>query len=305
MKEKPQMSSVIDELNAEFGIKDKIHFFEGAGNLPFVLISSEHASAVVCLYGAHVISYIPRGHNDLLWLSRKVVFARGRAIRGGIPVCWPWFGAHPDNADAPAHGFARISEWNVSGILMLDDGSIQISLRLPAAGEFSEFWGYDTLGLVSIIVGRELEVNLSTVNMGDKPVPITAALHSYFSVGNIKKVQVRGLENERFLDMLTESEGVESKPLAVSCEVDRVYLEHSGECQIADSKLERCIRILKEGSNSTVVWNPWIDKSCRMSDFGDNEYKKMICVETTNSHEDARVLMPGEDHTLSTIIGPV
>jgi len=299
------MSCVIDKLDAEFGVKDKIDFFVGAGGLPFVLISSEHSAAVVCLYGAQVLVFIPRGQENLLWLSKEAVFECGRAIRGGIPVCWPWFGAHPDNSNAPAHGFARLSEWSVGAADELSDGSIRLSLELPDDADFSEFWEYDTGARISITVGRELEVKLTTLNSGTKPVPISAALHSYFNIDSIKHVQVSGLENERFLDMLTDSEGVESEVLTVSSEVDRVYLEHSGDCRIEDSSLERTIKVAKAGSNSTVVWNPWVDKSARMSDFGDDEYKKMICVETTNSHEDARMVMPEEEHTLATVISLV
>jgi len=293
---------MVNELNNEFGINGVVEFLSGPGGLPQVSVVNSSASALISLYGAQVLSFKPNGEQDLLWVSAESRFVSGRAIRGGIPVCWPWFGDCPSDASKPSHGFARLSEWNVTGVAELGDGSTQISLSLPCSDKTKQEWPHDFMVYISIIVGTKLEVALTTVNIGIEPFCITSALHSYFNISDIENVTVGGLENEPFLDMLTDSERVEYEPAVIGGEIDRAYCEHDGDCLIEDRGLKRTIRISKKGSRSTVVWNPWIDKSRRMADFGNDEYRSMICVETTNTHSDFREIMPGDDHTLSTVI---
>jgi D-hexose-6-phosphate mutarotase len=294
-----------EELNEKFGATGSVEFSDGPGGMPRVLITTAAAVAEVSLYGAQVLAFVPRGQRDLLWVSGKSRFERGRAIRGGIPVCWPWFGDHPDDADKPAHGFARISEWNVVDVALLGTDTIRLILELQPSELSRELWNYEFETRLSVTVGNELEVALTTRNIGCEPLPITAALHSYFNISDIANVTLQGLEQVSFVDMLTQQEQVEAEPLRICGETDRAYLGHSDAVLIHDSGWGRTIRVDKRGSESAVVWNPWVDKSRRMADFGDDEFHRMVCVETTNTHSDAREVSPGGEHTLATIISIV
>ncbi len=293
---------MINTLNNKFGIPNTLHFSLGSGGLPQVCISNNFATATISLHGAHLLSFIPRNQKDLLWVSDKSLFTTDRAIRGGIPICWPWFNAHPTDADKPSHGFARLSEWTVVSTKSLPDGATKISFELQSNDKTMQLWPYDFRAEYSVTVGDKLKVALTTHNTGRDAFTITSALHTYFSISNIENVTIHGLENSPFMDSLTDQIEIEDMPLIIDREIDRVYLAHSGDCLIEDTGLQRKIRIGKQGSKSSVVWNPWIEKSERMSDFGNDEYKSMLCVESTNTHSDIIHIMPNQSHTLSATI---
>lgn len=291
-----------DVLNNKFGIPHILHFSLGSGGLPQVCISNDFATATICLHGAHLLSFTPHGQDDLLWVSDKSLFTTDRAIRGGIPICWPWFNAHPTDAGKPSHGFARLSEWTVVSTESLHNGATKISLELQSNHTTMQLWPYNFRAEYSITIGDKLEVALTTHNTGSKAFTITSALHTYFNISDIENVTIHGLENSPFLDSLTDKIEIEEMPVTIDREIDRVYLDHSDDCQIVDTGLQRKIKIEKQGSKSSVVWNPWIEKSERMSDFGNHEYKSMLCVETTNTHSDIIQIMPDHSHTLTATI---
>ena len=291
-----------DKLNNKFGISNTLEFSTGLGGLPQVCISNSFATATISLHGAQILSFIPHNQTDILWVSEKSLFRPDKAIRGGIPICWPWFNAHPTDTSKPSHGFARLSEWSVVSTKVIPDGATQITFELQSNDKTKQLWPHDFRTTYTVTIGNILTVALTTHNTGNEAFIVTSALHTYFNISNIENVTIHGLQNSIFLDSLTNCEEKETSPITIDREIDRVYLDHSGNCLINDNGLRRSIKITKQGSNSTVVWNPWIKKSERMSDFGNQEYNSMLCLETTNTHDDAIQIQPNHTHTLSAII---
>ncbi len=295
----------IDELNKSFAIEGHISFQPGPGGLPMACVANTHAAAVISVYGAHVMSFEPHGSGPILWQSEQSYFEQGKPIRGGIPICWPWFGVHPTDKEKPSHGFARVSMWKLISTSPLGDGSTRIELELTENDETRSLWPHNFRVKAVVTVGEKLELALTTINTGFEKIEVTNALHSYFSVSNVKDISILGLEKCPYVDTLLP-EGFnrfnQIGPIRIDSETDRVYLKTESGYVIDDPGMTRRIQIGKSGSKSAVVWNPWLDKSKRMPDFGDNEYPGMVCVEVVNTMDDAFSLMPGEEHTVSTTI---
>jgi len=292
----------IEKLNDEFSLDvadNRLHFITGKGDMPFVEIHNQHASALICLQGAHLLSWIPAGEEDVIWLSESAKFAPGKSIRGGVPICWPWFGAHADNADFPAHGFARTTDWQVVTTEALDDGNTRITFTTQPQPATEAMWPPATSVQYQMTVGKKLEMELITHNNGESAITIGQALHTYFKVGDISKVALYGLDDTHYLDKL---EGFKKKfqhgPVIIDAEVDRVYLDTASDCVIEDRDLQRNIIIIKCGSHSTVVWNPWQETADRMGDLGHNGYQQMLCVESSNAADDVVTIAPGKAHQL-------
>ncbi len=295
--------SNIEKLNNTFtfaqGDQGELYFESGPGGLVVARISNAQACASVALQGAHLLEWTPQGQHPVIWLSKGARFAPGKSIRGGIPICWPWFGAHAGKADYPAHGFARTASWQVTAASMLDDGAVQLRLTLPENETTQALWPHATPVEYTITVGRQLQLELVTRNNGDNDVTISQALHTYFAVDDIHTAYVEGLDGCDYLDKV---EGFVRKQQQGSIEfegeVDRVYLDAPGDCLIRDPGLKRNIRIRKQGSASTVVWNPWDEKSTQMGDMGQQGYRTMLCVESANAADDAVTIAPGGEHCL-------
>ena len=293
----------VDALNAEFAIPEQVFFVEGPGGLILAEVANRHAAAAVSLLGGHVMAFQPRDEKPVLWMSEESRFEVGEPIRGGIPICWPWFGAHPTDSTQPNHGFARRMLWRVLGTDACDSGESLLRLGLDADAGTRSFWSHKFQLEVEIVLGRQLGVSLLTRNTGNDSFTVTAALHSYFNVSDIRNVAVRGLEDCVYIDTVGErTRRTQRGPITFTGETDRIYLDTTAPCLIEDPGLKRCIRVAKCGSHSTVVWNPWIAKSARMPDFGDSEWPGMLCVETTNAAEDAREIEPGGQHALTAIL---
>jgi glucose-6-phosphate 1-epimerase len=238
-------------------------------------------------------------------MSSESRFEAGAPILGGIPVCWPWFGAHPGGeAGMPFHGFARLEEWNVIGAGETAGGATRMELGLGESPRTTALWPHPFDLRREVVVGADLRVALAMRNTGRVPFTCTCALHSYFAVGDIAAVRVLGLEGCRYADTVPvpEREAVQECPVLIEAETDRVYEDTEAATVIEDASLRRRIRVAKEGSRTTVVWNPWIAKSSRMPDFGDTEYRGMLCVETANARADARTIPPGGAHRLAATI---
>lgn len=278
-----------------------INVFTDRHGLPAVSIKNDLAAALISLQGGHVMEYVPHGEEPILWMSSQSYFEQGKPIRGGIPICWPWFGAHPDNPDMPAHGFARLCLWSVAGGKELEDGSSEVLLRLDKCEVPEKFPAMAFALQLRVTVGRQLSVALEIANTSGMTFYFSGALHTYFNISDIANISVEGLDGSRYVSAL-EPEGVQQGAITFSREFDRVYLGTDATCYIVDTGFKRKIKIAKKGSLSTVVWNPWIEKSQRMPDFGDEEYHRMVCIETANAKEDQRHILPGESHILETII---
>ncbi|GMR01626.1 MAG: D-hexose-6-phosphate mutarotase [Gammaproteobacteria bacterium] len=292
----------IDQLNNEFSLEvanNNLHFKTGKGDIPLVEIHNTHGSALISLQGAHLLSWIPADEEDVIWLSEDAKFATGKSVRGGIPVCWPWFGAHESNADYPAHGFARTTDWQVINTEALGDGNTRITFTTQPQPETEAMWPPETSVQYQITVGKKLEMELITHNNGAEAITIGQALHTYFKVGDVSNVLLHGLDDTDYLDKL---DGFDRKcqhgPVTIQQEVDRIYLNTTSDCVIEDKTLKRNIIIIKCGSHSTVVWNPWEETADKMGDLGHLGYRNMLCVESSNAAEDVVTIQPGKAHQL-------
>ena len=291
------------KLNQKYGIGDQLFFRDGPEGLIIVKMRNPHAEATVALHGAHIMSFRPRDHKPVLWLSKNSHFKTGKAIRGGIPVCWPWFADHPTDPDKPAHGFARTAVWSVSESAKLADKDIRLKLFIADSDETMKLWPHRFRLEMDCTVSNALRVKLIATNTDDKPFTCGGALHSYFNISSVSKVEIKGLEGCPYIDKVDQGlREVQDGSISIKSETDRIYLDTMGDCIIEDSGMHRKICISKNGSRTTVVWNPWIEKARKMQDFGNDEYKDMVCVETANADNDIVSLAPGNTHVLETII---
>ncbi len=284
----------MNQFGKEIHIPDRISLKNGYGGLPYYELLWHGAEAHLYLHGAHILHYQPAGQRPVLWQSEESWFEPGKPIRGGIPVCWPWFGAHPNEPDQPSHGFARITEWEPESSSATAESTI-VTLKFPASSCPQGI----SLQL-RVELSDQLSVSLTTANTCEADFKFSEALHSYFSISDIHEVNVSGLEGQYYLDSLSRgsSPRKQTGQVTFSAETDRIYINTPHTCHIVDEAFKRSILIEKENSLSTVVWNPWTEKSIRMPDFGDREFLKMLCVETANCGPDAVTLAPGETHTM-------
>jgi glucose-6-phosphate 1-epimerase len=259
-------------------------------------LSSPHGTAVVAVKGAQILSWIPTHSSEVFWLSPDADLAKAKPMRGGIPICWPWFGAHARSKGSPSHGFARTEQWRVveQGF---DDTHPSLKLALDVAAVTRTDWPYAAHVELTVRVGLRLVVELTTTNTGLEPFELSEALHSYFRIRDIGRISIFGLQNRRFIDQLDGGScKSETGPISVAKEIDRIYQNTADTIVLDDLLLQRRIRIAKSGSLSTVVWNPWIEKSARLGDMGQDGYREMICIETANTRDDAVTIAPGEHH---------
>lgn len=264
-------------------------------NITVLKVSNQFGTAEIAEQGAHLLSWIPAKEEPVLWMSKKSYFEPGKPIRGGVPVCWPWFGS----VKQPAHGFARLEKWDIADVSELENGSTQVVLTL----EKSALAEFPFRAQMTITVGRSLELALTVVNLGDKPVETSGALHTYFAVSDVANIRISGLDGAAFEDRRASAKvvkgHVQDGEVSVEEEVDRLYPATTSDLIFSDIGTGRSILVEKLGSASTVVWNPWIAKAAAMPDFGDEEYHQMVCIEAGNIAEDARILKPGIAHTLA------
>lgn len=269
---------------------------------PILVVKTEDATAHVSVYGAQVLKWIPKDHEPVLYLSPKAVFEAGKAIRGGIPICWPWFNAHPENTDYPSHGFARISNWELLSCEEVNK-EIVLKFQLPCTAETKKFFPHEFELTATITIGAKLSVAVKTRNLGEKSFQISGALHTYLAVGDIERTQIEGLLEASYLDCVGEPTEREQKgPLKIECEVDRIYKSMASHL-IRDLDNHRSIFVDKTGSRSTVVWNPWKARSEEIKDLPDKDYTEFVCVETSNAWTDRPTVRPNMSHTLETTIG--
>lgn len=272
---------------------------EIAPGYPVLEIAHPAATARIALHGGHVMDWTPTGEEPVLYMSPEAVIERGKPIRGGIPICWPWFGPHPSDERKPAHGFVRTEMWTVGEIITKTD-RMMIVMNLASGDASRALWPHDFALRLAISVGAELEVSLTAKNTGSSSWAMTGALHTYFSVGDVTRSIIRGLHGTQFVEgRLSPEKRPQRGPVKIDREVDRVYLSDAA-VEVEDPVKNRTIIIEKSGSQSTVVWNPWIEKSKRLSDLPDEEYPHFLCIETTNAGEDAITIEAGGEHRLLT-----
>lgn len=286
-----------DFLNARYGAPGRIAFRTGETGLPVAALACRYGTCEVSLYGGHVLSYRPTGHGPVLFVSKQSAFEAGRPIRGGIPVCWPWFGPSPDKA-LPLHGFARILTWELRATEYSGDAT-ELLLALTDSEETRRFWPHAFELTLRIRLDQRLSLELTTVNRDAQPFTLTEAFHPYLRVRAIQDVAVHGLDGATFTDRLTGQAGRQEGPLRISAETDRLFTPPKAECVLHDTGLARALAMTFSGTAQMVVWNPWIAKAQAMPDFGDEEYTSMLCLEPANAAGAAVTLAPGGRHTLS------
>jgi len=295
-------SKMIDELNERFAIAGIAEIVAGLGGLAAVRIASAAVEAEVYLHGGHVTSWRPAGTGDVIFLSRQSKFEAGKAIRGGIPICFPWFGAKGDDAKAPQHGFARTSEWELVSIAQ-DGEAVVVTLALESSDATRALWPYEFRAEYRIVVGAELRLELAVTNSGGVSFRFEEALHTYFHVGDVAQMRVAGLDGVAYLD---KRDGGREKrqvgDVAMTAITDNVYLATASALTIEDPVLKRRIAVEKRNSLTTVVWNPWSDGAKALADMGDDEWRKFVCVEACDTGDAAVELAPGQEHTMSAVI---
>jgi len=292
----------IESLNNKFAIENIIIFDEKSNGQTVAKINNVHAEAEIMLQGAHLIHWQPANEKPVIWLSDDALFERSKSIRGGIPVCWPWFGAHVTEDSFPAHGYARTVLWQPINIEQLPDDRTLLVFRLSENEETKKLWPYNVILEIQFIIGMTLEINLMTKNLGNEAIFLTEALHTYFKVGDVSKLSISGLDGCDYLDkpdnfMLKKQHGV----IEVNNEVDRVYIDTAADIFIDDPVLGRRIIIKKQGSDSSVVWNPWEEVADRMGDLGVKGYINMVCVESANAAKNILRVAAGETHCLKVV----
>lgn len=294
----------IDALNGKYGIAGAARFFHGKGDLEMLELTTPKGSCELALHGAHVTAYTPADEEPVIWMSQHSEYADGKPIRGGIPVCFPWFGVHETDASLPSHGYVRLSSWRVESVTRESADRIAATLSTESHVSTRSMWPHEFGAQLSVTLGDSLSVALSVTNTGEASYAITEALHTYFAVSDIRFVTLEGLEGASYLDKLLETDEpfVQRGSVQFTAETDRPYLDTDATCIIDDPGKQRKIRIEKSGSLTTVVWNPWIAKARRMDDLGDDEWTGMLCVETANALSNAVTIEPGETHTMATTI---
>ncbi|MBX9244870.1 D-hexose-6-phosphate mutarotase [Actinotalea ferrariae] len=275
------------------------HAVEGA--LPVIRVAGPAADAVVHLQGAQVTSWTPRGGAPVLWCSDRTRLEPGAAVRGGVPLCFPWFGAHPTDPSAPSHGFARVSTWQLLGAEEAgDEVVVRLGLSDDGATRVSA-WPHRFSAVCTVTVGRQLTVALAVTNEDDVDVEVTQALHTYLAVRDVRTTSVTGLEGVPYRDKPsggTEMPG-SADPVRFDGETDRVYLGTTGTTVVDDGT--RRLLVGKAGSATTVVWNPGPERGAALGDVG-AAWPGFVCVEAANAGPDTVRLAPGRSHELSTTV---
>ena len=296
----------MDALNRSLEIPGIAQVVSGNGALAKLCVTTPSAAAEIYLHGAQVTSWRPNGAAEVLFLSEQSHWQHGRAIRGGIPICFPWFRAKADNPNAPAHGFVRTREWQLDSVTANEDGSMIAELSTESDESTRRWWPHEFRIVYRITTGKALHLELTVTNLGSSPFVFEEALHTYFRVGAAEGVRVRGLDQVAYLDNTDGNrEKVQSGDVVLAGPTDNAYLDTQGALELIDPALRRILRTEKEGSATTVVWNPWRQGAASLADLGDDEWRQMACVEASNILQAAVSLAPGEEHTMSATLSTV
>jgi len=289
------------QLNQQFNIKDQLQFTEEVEGFVMVDISNQYANARISTYAAQVISFLPNNATeDVLFLSDNAIYKDGKAIRGGAPICWPWFGDDTSGFGRPSHGFVRNEPWSVLASAALSDGRTSITLGLSDSESSRTVWPYKFKLELEVTVGQKLEVKLTTKNIGNKAFTISQALHTYFNISDVDNVSITGLDGKNYLDKL---EGFNSKSqsgdVSLTGETDRIYQQAPTSVFLKDTGFDRTINIESSGSKTTVIWNPWSTSVTKIADLDECSFRNFVCVETANAADDMVTIPEGKEHTIT------
>ena len=281
-----------------------VKFDYGINRFCRIKMTNQFGSVEAYVHGATVTGWTPKDQKQsVLWLSKKSWFEPGKPIRGGIPICFPWFGPHATDKTLPGHGCVRYRDWTVSNVLNLSNGETQLVLTFNSDVGTRRLWQHDFFAEYVVTLGESLVVSLMIKNTGTIPFTFEEALHSYFAVGDVKKVSVHSLKDAQYIDKVRDGKSFvdNEEPLMFAGETDRVYTNHTKPVILQDSVFGRSVEVTKSGSDSTIVWTPFPEKSKRMLDFGDSEWTEMVCIESGNVMDNCITLQPGERHTIEVV----
>ncbi|MFJ4156579.1 D-hexose-6-phosphate mutarotase [Pseudomonas sp. NPDC089752] len=292
---------------ATYKVETELH-----GELNCWRITSDRAELLIAQQGAQILSYQRIGEPPLLWLSDQAIFRQGKSVRAGVPVCWPWFGNLQRNPpsvqamykgeQAPAHGLARTRDWQL--LAVEEKGAdLHIEFVLPEANGELPGWAHDVELKLHVVLGDQLTLSLTSRNMGNTPVTISQALHSYFAVSDVRQARVEGVEGLDYIETLADWEQRQQQgALTFTGETDRIYLNTPATLSIVDPHWNRRITLTSSGSRSAVIWNPWTDRARELADMADDGWQRMLCIETANVWDDVVELKPGKQVALSVSI---
>ena len=292
---------VLTDLKNRFREHDQIAFERSDDGIVLLRINHPLATATISLAGGQVLAWQPRSQSaPVLWSSPESQWRKGRALRAGVPICWPWFGAHPEDPDLPAHGYARITPWEIVAVSSGQTGPLVIDMVMKAVFPTIASGGRNIILSTRISVGETLSIGLRTCNQSDQPFTMTEALHAYFNVGDIRNIHIDGLDGCEYIDLIDGNMRKKQEgPVRFSAETGRVYLNTARESLLHDPTYERTIKVEKSGSQSTVIWNPWQETASKMSDLGAVFWKNMVCIESANALDNVVTIGAGAQHTLS------
>ena len=287
----------IDSLR-KFEIPGVVTFDAGNGGLPRINLKTGKSAAEMYLHGAHVTGFQKTGEPPLLFLSRLSHFARDKAIRGGVPICLPWFG--PREGDV-MHGFARVTEWELAETSAAPKGGATVRLKLPGTAIRAPWPAFDAEFVLTVT--DTLSMELIVTNRSDRNLEFENCLHTYFNVGDIRDISLTGLKSAYYLDKTDKGARKEetADAIQITAETNRVYLDTTSTMEIYDAKFHRTVRVEKSGSTSTVVWNPWTTQAMP-GDWDRNDYQRMICVESGNVGPNKLTLAPGRVASLRMVL---
>ena len=278
----------------------------GNGGLAKVRVTTSLAAGEVYLHGAQVTSWKPAGAEEAIFLSQHSHWQDGRAIRGGIPICFPWFRAKADDAQAPAHGFVRTREWQLDSVTAEGDGCVAVTCSTGSDDATRRWWPHEFRLVHRVTIGSSLHLELTVTNLGSAPFVFEEALHTYFRVGAAERARVRGLDQVTYLDNTDGNrEKVQSGDVALTAPTDNAYLNTRSALELIDPTLHRILRTNKQNSETTVVWNPWQQGAATLADLGADEWRLMTCVEASNILRSAVSLAPGEQHAMGATLSTV
>ncbi len=298
------MKQSIDDLaNLVLGTPE-ISATELEPGFPVLEVKAAGSSATIALQGAQVLTWVPKDQPGALYVSPRAKMTEGVACRGGIPICWPWFGKHPEEPDFPSHGFARTMFWEfVEGEVV--GSMVRLIFRLESNEETKKYLEQDFELTATVTVSDKLRVKLQMKNLSEEPFKVSCALHSYLSVGDIEKIQLEGVKGAHYVDKLLpeDAEAVyQEKNLQIKGEVDRIY-DSMSSVLLRDLERGRSVFVDKAGSKSTVIWNPWKERSKELADLPDKGYREFVCVEVANAGKDQPTLRQNSTHTIETVMG--
>jgi len=295
--------SAVEELDRRFGISGVVRICKGNGGLPRIQISGSRADGEMYLHGAQVTSWKPAGNDEVLFLSTTSRWQEGQAIRGGIPICFPWFRAKADDPKAPAHGFVRTKNWRLDSIVE-DEAGVLVSMSTESDEQTRRWWPADFRLVHRVVFGPQLALELVCTNTGNTNLRFEEALHTYNRVADVGNVRLQGLDAVHFLDNTDlNAAKVQRGDVKIASATDNAFIDTQHDVDLIDPELHRHIRLEKANSTTTVVWNPWREAAARLTDLGNGEWTQFLCIEASNILAASVSLAPGEEHKMTAVLG--